>query len=159
VDCYYRLAAEQGDADAQTSLGTCYAYGLGVVQDRAKAVRYYRLAAEQGHARAQANLANCYAHGSGVAQDPAEAVRSYRLAKAQVDAHPSDDVSHITAACARIACCREVASTCCLGCGAQRKLKKCAKCHVARFCGTACFARAWPGHKPNCKLWRNDDDA
>jgi hypothetical protein len=50
----YRLAAEQGDANAQFHLGICYANGQGVAQDLAEAVRYYRLAAErQNHAGAQ----------------------------------------------------------------------------------------------------------
>jgi hypothetical protein len=126
-----------------------------VAQDWAEAVRYYQLAAEQGDASAQFNLGSCFDNGEGVAQDQAMAVRYYRLATAQGDALPSEDLAKITAACDRIACSREVASRCCLGCGAQRKLKKCAKCQVARFCGTECVARAWPAHKPNCKLWRD----
>jgi TPR repeat protein len=152
---YYRLAAEQGDAKAQSHLGTCYLEGEGVAQDRAEAVRYYRLAAEQGFAYAQCNLGACLELGLGVAQDWAEAVRYYLLATAQADALSSEDFARATAACHRIACSREVASTCCLGCGARRKLKKCAKCHVARFCSSECVARAWPAHRPNCKLWRN----
>jgi len=30
---WYTLAAEQGNADAQNSLGLCYLYGIGVAQD------------------------------------------------------------------------------------------------------------------------------
>jgi hypothetical protein len=152
----YRLAAEQGHAEAQFNLGFCFANGKGVAQDEAEAVRYFRLAAEQGYADAQFNLGCCFANGKGVAQDEAEAVRFYRLAAAQADALPSETLALITAACDRIACSREVASRCCLGCGARRKLKTCAKCRVARFCGTECVARAWPAHKPNCRLWRAD---
>jgi uncharacterized protein len=48
---WYRLAAEQGYADAQYNLGLMYDYGNGVVQDYAEAVKWYRLAAEQGNAR------------------------------------------------------------------------------------------------------------
>jgi hypothetical protein len=44
---YYRLAAEQGHAAAQYSLGSCFELGEGVAQDMAEAVRYYRLASEQ----------------------------------------------------------------------------------------------------------------
>ena len=44
---YYRLAAEQGVAEAQFHLGCCYERGEGVAQDWAEAVRYYRLAAAQ----------------------------------------------------------------------------------------------------------------
>jgi hypothetical protein len=153
---YYRLAAEQGHADAQCNLGSCYKDGEGVAQDWAEAVRYYRLAAEQGHAGAQSSLGICFEIGAeGVAQDLAEAVRYYRLAISQADALSADELARMTAACDRIACSREVASTCCLGCGARRKLKTCAKCKMARFCGTECVARAWPAHQPNCRLWRN----
>jgi hypothetical protein len=88
-------------------------------------------------------------------------VRYYRLAAAAVHADEPElsvvQLAEISAACDRIACSREVAAACCLGCGAQaaqRKLKACAKCRVARFCGSECLARAWPAHKPNCKLWR-----
>ena len=49
---------------------------------------------------------------------------------------------------------REMAAARCSGCGTQHKLKTCAKCHVARFCSNECIARAWPAHKPHCKLWR-----
>ena len=44
-----RSLAEQGDADAQFLLGFMYAYGKGVAQDFAKAVKWYRKAAEQGN--------------------------------------------------------------------------------------------------------------
>lgn len=40
-------AAEQGDAEAQFSLGVCYFGGLGVEQSYTKAVKWYRKAAEQ----------------------------------------------------------------------------------------------------------------
>ena len=52
----YRLAADQGHADAQYNLGVMYANGQGVAQDDAEAVRLYRLAADQGDADAQYNL-------------------------------------------------------------------------------------------------------
>ena len=57
---WYRLAAEQGDADAQYSLGNMNAEGRGVARDDAEAVRWYRLAAEQGYARAQNRLGAMY---------------------------------------------------------------------------------------------------
>ena len=42
----YRLAAEQGNPNAQVNLGHMYAAGSGVAQDDAEAMRWYRLAAE-----------------------------------------------------------------------------------------------------------------
>jgi hypothetical protein len=152
---YYRLAAEQGDADAQYNLGCCYQCGEGVAQDEAEAVRYLRLAAEQGHAHAHFELGIAFEHGQGVAKDLAEAVRYYRLAAAQEDEFSSEHIASIVASCDRIASSREVASAFCLGCGARRNLKKCGKCLTARCCSTECVARAWPAHKPFCKLWRD----
>jgi hypothetical protein len=55
---------------------------------------------------------------------------------------------------------REFASACCMACGGCHKLKTCSKCKVAKFCDTACTARAWPAHRPHCKAWRTVvDDA
>ncbi len=45
---WFRLAAEQGNADGQYVLGSMYYKGHGVPQDYAEAVKWYRLAAEQG---------------------------------------------------------------------------------------------------------------
>ena len=53
---WYRKAAEQGDADAQSNLGGMYANGWGVPEDDGEAVKWYRKAAEQGHASGQYNL-------------------------------------------------------------------------------------------------------
>jgi len=81
-----RLAADQGDAHAQSNLGWLYANGRGVVQNDAEAVRWYRLAADQGRAHAQSNLGVLYRSGRGVAQNDAEAVRWFRQAADQGDA-------------------------------------------------------------------------
>ena len=78
-----RLAAEQGDADAQLQLGRTYASGIGVPQDDAVGVRWIRLAAEQGHADAQLALGAAYSLGRGVLRDEAEAVRWRRRAAEQ----------------------------------------------------------------------------
>jgi TPR repeat protein len=53
----YRLAADQGDATAQISLGFCYVSGTGVDRDHVEAARWYRLAADQGCSFAQQSLA------------------------------------------------------------------------------------------------------
>ena len=72
---WYRMAVEQGDADAQFSLGAMYAEGIGVPQNDAEAAKWYRKAAEQRHAWAQHNLGALYAKGSGVPQNHIEAVK------------------------------------------------------------------------------------
>ena len=101
-------AADQGNTDAQYSLGVMYANGKGGVEDVAEAARLFRLAADQGHAEAQfslgvmheigkrvedsetakvtaarANLTGMYEMGKGIPTDLAEAVRLYRLAADQ----------------------------------------------------------------------------
>ena len=45
----YRLAAEQGDATAQTNLGVMYAKGQGVLQDNVLAHMWYNLGAANGN--------------------------------------------------------------------------------------------------------------
>lgn len=82
VRCY-RLAAEQGNAEAQISLGYMYRRGQGVPRDYTEALRWLRLAAEQGNAEAQFNLGYMYDGGQGVPQDYTEALRWYRLAADQ----------------------------------------------------------------------------
>ena len=79
----HRLAAEQGEAEAQLLLGDCYKTGAGVPQDYKEAVKWYRLAAEQENSSAQNNLGYSYHYGEGVPQDYVEAVKWYRLAADQ----------------------------------------------------------------------------
>jgi TPR repeat protein len=45
---WYRKAADQGYAEAQTYLGTMYQDGQGVPKDDVEAVKWYRKAADQG---------------------------------------------------------------------------------------------------------------
>jgi hypothetical protein len=53
---------------------------------------------------------------------------------------------------------REVVAACCTGCGKTHGLKRCVKCHVARFCGSACMRQMWPIHKRCCKRWTEEGD-
>lgn len=80
---WYRLAADQGFADAQTSLGALYNLGKGVPQDYAEALRWRRLAADQGCDIAQLSIGYCYCLGQGVPQDDIVAAEWYRLAADQ----------------------------------------------------------------------------
>ena len=66
---WYRLAAEQGHAAAQSRLGDFHQFVSGVPQDYPEAVRWHRSAAEQGHADAQWSLGLMYEVGVGVPQD------------------------------------------------------------------------------------------
>jgi hypothetical protein len=80
---WYRLAADQGFADAHLNLGLMYAQGRGVVQGYTEAVKWYRLAADQEHASAQSNLGVMHANGAGVPQDFTKAARLFKLAAKQ----------------------------------------------------------------------------
>ena len=80
---WYRLAAEQGTAQAQYNLGLLYDNGDGVPEDDTQAVRWYRLAAEQGNAGAQTNLGLLYDNGDGVPEDDVFAYMWYNLSAAQ----------------------------------------------------------------------------
>jgi TPR repeat protein len=53
---WYRKAADQGLAGAQSNLGGMYEKGQGVPQDYAEAANWYRKAGHQGLAEAQNNL-------------------------------------------------------------------------------------------------------
>src|SRR4051794_11128582 len=78
-----RPLADQGNADAQFTLGFMYAHGRGVPQDDALAAKWYRLAADQGHALPQNNPRLVYANGPGVPEDTVLAYRWLTLAAAQ----------------------------------------------------------------------------
>ena len=88
---WYRLAADKGDATAQSILGFMYDNGEGVPQDDTEAVKWYRLAADQGDAGAQSNLGVMYAKGEGVPQDYVLAHLWFNLAAAQGDANAVDN--------------------------------------------------------------------
>lgn len=78
----WRARANAGDPEAQARLGVAYAFGWGVREDAAEAVRWYRRAADQGVPAAQYNLGTMYESGSGVPQDYVLAHLWYNLAAA-----------------------------------------------------------------------------
>ena len=82
AEAWYRQGAEKGDASAQFKLGLCYALGLGVTKDEAKAFGWFRKAAEQGHARSLYVVGVSYDDGIGVAKDAARAIECIKLAAA-----------------------------------------------------------------------------
>jgi hypothetical protein len=53
---WFRKAADEGDAQAQTELGSMYAFGLGVPKDEAEAYKWYLLAAAQGNEQARRGI-------------------------------------------------------------------------------------------------------
>ncbi|KAL3658408.1 hypothetical protein V7S43_016543 [Phytophthora oleae] len=66
----YRLAALQGNVDANLKIGDYYYYGKGGhLVDFVKASAHYSLASKRSNAQAMFNLALMYEHGIGVDQD------------------------------------------------------------------------------------------
>ena len=86
---WYRKAAEQNEANAQSNLGGLYYEGKGVKKDLAEAARWYRKSAEGGWMIGQVNLANLYMSGEGVPTDYVAAYMWYSLAASTGDATSS----------------------------------------------------------------------
>jgi TPR repeat protein len=80
---WFRKAAEQGYAPAQSNLGTLYLYARGVTQDDNEAVIWFRKAADQGDAVAEFLLGNQYANGKGAPEDHSEAIIWFQKAAGQ----------------------------------------------------------------------------
>lgn len=57
---WYRKAAEQGYADAESELGYMYEIGGGVKQNTKEAARWYRKAADQGNVNARNSLGDIF---------------------------------------------------------------------------------------------------
>lgn len=73
---YYLMAAEQGHAEAQNSVGS----GLQAVEKYSETLIWYERAALQGHALASNNLAYLYDLGLGVPQDRKKGFEYYSKA-------------------------------------------------------------------------------
>lgn len=72
--------AQQGNPNAQVTVGMVHHDGLGVEVDAQKAVEWYKKAVAQNNPVAQVKLAKCYDEGDGVAQDFAAAAELYKKA-------------------------------------------------------------------------------
>jgi TPR repeat protein len=94
---YYKLAADQKFAPAQTHLGTFYQGGLaGLPKDESEAARLFKLSAGQGYAPGQYNLALYYEQGrGGLAKDDAEAARLLKLAADQGDISAQKELAEL----------------------------------------------------------------
>jgi TPR repeat protein len=78
---WYRLAAEQANADAQINLGAMLLSGWGTPQDGAEALKWYRRAAAHGNLTGEFMVGAVLWDGkAGQAQDRTEAVRHFRIA-------------------------------------------------------------------------------
>lgn len=71
--------AEQGNSQAQVTLGIMYDYGQGVDKDPVEAMKWYVKAAEQGIPVVQHDVGVKYFQGSGVKQDYLEAAKWWEM--------------------------------------------------------------------------------
>jgi|GEM_PF-2089945 len=80
-------AADQGNAEAQSIMGSKYSMGWdGLPKDYKEAVKWYTKSAEQGYAEAQYFLGGLYKDGNGVPMDYREAVKWYTKSAEQGNA-------------------------------------------------------------------------
>ena len=83
---WYQIAAEQGNRDAQCSMGKVFLYGIGTKPDYSKAFEWCIKGADQGAALAQRLLGTIYRRGLGVEQDFVKAMEWYLKSAEQGDA-------------------------------------------------------------------------
>ena len=81
---WYRLAAEQGYAQAQNNLGLMYRKGQGVVQDFVYAHMWMNIAAASGNSRAALNR-----DSNATQMTPAQIAEAQKLAREWMKEHPS----------------------------------------------------------------------
>ena len=79
---WYLRAAEQGDDNAQNTVGLMYLHGEELAQDFSQAVHWFKKAAEADNNAARNNLGLMYAQGQGVEQDYVQAAHWFQLAAA-----------------------------------------------------------------------------
>jgi uncharacterized protein len=94
---WFSMAAEQGHALSQYSLGHLYDDGLGIKKDKKRAASWYYKAALQGDKESQYRLGKMYLAGEGVKQSNMLAVRYLRAAAAQGDARAKTALTRLFA--------------------------------------------------------------
>ena len=77
--------AENGQKEAQATIGFMYLTGRGVPQDNLEGSKWFRKAADQGHLLAQSNLGLMYLFGQGVPQDSQTAMKYLQKSADQGD--------------------------------------------------------------------------
>ena len=77
--------AEQGEVEAQVTLGLRYKHGMQVPQDFREALKWLLRASRQGNAFAQARVGAMYRDGLGAGRNYAEAVKWFRRSAGQGD--------------------------------------------------------------------------
>jgi TPR repeat protein len=82
---WYRLAADQGHAEAQFDLARLYSDGKGVPRDQTQAFKLLQMSSAQGYAPSAARLGWRYENGRGVEKDESQAFFWYTVASRHGD--------------------------------------------------------------------------
>jgi TPR repeat protein len=90
-----RMAADEGCAPAQCSIGYHYFIALPEDKDAAEAVKWFRKAAEQGYAEAEHMLGVCYIGGEGVPKDYVEGYKWENISAASGNQLARDNLEKI----------------------------------------------------------------
>jgi len=80
---WLKLAAQQGDPDAEADYGWMFVAGVGVKENYSQSSHWFKLSAAQGNLNGEYDLGNAYQYGYGVKQDYGQAMRLDLLAAAQ----------------------------------------------------------------------------
>ena len=97
---YYKLVAEDEDAEKQPVLHACYFLGWimshnETTKDDTEAAGWYEKAVKEGYTYAMNNLANMYIDGQGVSQDYEKAVELYNEAIEKSDATAMNNLANM----------------------------------------------------------------
>ncbi|KAI8882326.1 HCP-like protein [Backusella circina FSU 941] len=82
---YYRVAATQGDSDAQSQLGFMYRYGYGTEKDIVSSIQWYEKAANQNNISANTNLGDIYMGDQDIEKNYTKAFEYYLFSANQGD--------------------------------------------------------------------------
>ena len=91
----YISKAENGDVDAQVTLGMMYDNGWYVAENKAEAFKWFLRAAERHDAMSQVHVGWAYATGELVPKDLVKAYMWWALAKAQGDEDAAENLDII----------------------------------------------------------------
>jgi hypothetical protein len=91
----WKLATEQGNKEAQISLGLMYFRGQGVPRDRTVAFKWIKKSAEQGFYLAQGFLGSMYENGGGTESDKVYAHMWYSISVLNGNKSKKEDIEYL----------------------------------------------------------------